>query len=114
MENRTESKEFVYKILTDAQWQEAKSFGIGWPGSEHDQRDGFIHLSYAHQVSSTLIRYFADESEVWLVILDAAALADHLRAEPSSTGEVFPHLYDGWQPLAVVETARLTAGEDSQ
>lgn len=82
----------LYKICSAAEWQKALAAGA-FTGSEHDCRDGFIHLSAAHQVRETAARYFAGRDGLVLVAFDEAALAN-LRWEVSRGGDHFPHVYD--------------------
>lgn len=81
----------VYRILRPDENKVLETYGR-FAGSEVDERDGFIHLSLAGQVRDTLRLHFADES-VWLVEIDAQALGDALKFEPSRGGALFPHLY---------------------
>jgi uncharacterized protein (DUF952 family) len=90
----------IYKICTAMEWREAEGAGV-YRGSEADQRDGFIHLSTAEQVAETAVRHFAKQSDLVLLAVDAAALGDRLKWEPSRGGALFPHLY-GQLPLTAV------------
>lgn len=89
----------VYKILTGAEWDEAKALGR-YEGSAVDRRDGFIHLSTAAQAPETARRHFAGQSGLVALEIEARRLMD-LRWEPSRGGELFPHLY-GWLDPALV------------
>lgn len=82
----------VYKILTGADWDQACLNG-SYAGSPDDVRDGFIHLSAAHQVAATAARHFRGIYGLVLVALDAAALGPALKWEPSRGGDLFPHYY---------------------
>ena len=82
----------VYKILGAADWAEAQARGR-YEGSAVDRRDGYIHLSTAAQVAETARRHFAGQDDLLLVAVDAAALGEALRWEPSRGGDLFPHLY---------------------
>ncbi len=88
----------VYKLLRAAEWAAFEASG-SFAGSPDDVRDGYIHLSAAEQVEGTRAKYFAGEATV-LLALDAAALGDALRWEPSRGGALFPHLY---RALALAE-----------
>ena len=90
----------IYKICTAAEWREAERHGR-FDGSAVDHRDGFIHFSTAQQVAETAMRHFAGQRDLVLVSVDAAALGDRLKWEPSRCGALFPHLY-GELPLAAV------------
>jgi uncharacterized protein (DUF952 family) len=82
----------LFKICPAVAWNDAASRGI-YQGSADDVRDGYIHLSAAHQLSRTLHDHFAGQTNLVLVAFDAAALGSDLRWEPSRSGELFPHLY---------------------
>lgn len=47
----------IYKILTPAQWQAFQENGC-FQGSQADQKDGFIHTSFADQYSTTIKKFF--------------------------------------------------------
>src|SRR5262249_2830380 len=64
-----------------------------------------IHFSSATQVRETAARYFAGAKDLMLIAVDADALGDALKWEPSRGGDLFPHLY-GELPLAAVLWAR--------
>jgi uncharacterized protein (DUF952 family) len=82
----------VYKVLRAEEFAEAASVGH-FVGSPADLRDGFIHLSAAHQLAGTLAKHFAREDGLVLLAFDPARLGAHLRWEPSRDGAQFPHLY---------------------
>jgi len=92
--------ETIYKICTAAEWRQAEQAGV-YRGSAVDHRDGFIHFSTAAQVGETAARHFAGQADLLVVAVDAAALGDALRWEPSRGGSLFPHLY-GPLPLSAV------------
>jgi uncharacterized protein (DUF952 family) len=82
----------IYKILTEEAFETAMREGR-FHGSADDLRDGFIHLSGAHQVSGTLTAHFAGQADLLLLALDAARLGGDLKWEESRGGTLFPHLY---------------------
>jgi uncharacterized protein (DUF952 family) len=90
----------IYKICTAAEWREAERVGA-YRGSAVDRRDGFIHFSTAAQAAETAARHFAGQHDLMLIAVDAGALGDKLRWEPSRGGALFPHLY-GELPLSAV------------
>lgn len=96
----------VFKLLRAAEWAAFEVDGV-FAGSADDLRDGFIHLSAADQVEGTYAKYFAGESGVVQLSLDADALGDALRWEASRGGAMFPHLYRALQRKEVLAlTAR--------
>ena len=83
----------IYKILTSAQWTDLQTHSET-PGAPVDVADGFIHFSTANQARETAAKHFAGQEGLWLAALDADALGDALKWEPSRGGDLFPHLYD--------------------
>jgi uncharacterized protein (DUF952 family) len=90
----------IYKICTAAEWREAERAGA-YRGSIVDRRDGFIHFSTAAQAAETAARHFVGQRDLVLLTVDAEALGEHLKWEPSRGGALFPHLY-GELPLSAV------------
>ncbi|MFT5051608.1 MAG: hypothetical protein ACI8QZ_003027 [Chlamydiales bacterium] len=72
--------------------------------------EGFVHLSFAHQVAGTLDAHYGDTPEVVLVELGQASTADDLRLEVSRGGSRFPHLYRPLQRTDVLRSWRLNRG----
>jgi uncharacterized protein (DUF952 family) len=97
----------VYRLIAHADWLAAKALGGGadLPWSDDDRRDGFLHLSARDQVVETARRHYADVSDLWVLELDAAALGERLRWEPSRGGALFPHCH-GPAPVDAVTDAR--------
>jgi len=82
----------IFKICRSAEWAQAVRDGV-FRGSAVDMQDGYIHFSTAAQIAETAARHFAGQSDLVLVAVDAAALGDKLKWEPSRGGALFPHLY---------------------
>jgi uncharacterized protein (DUF952 family) len=81
-------------------------------GSADDVRDGFIHFSTASQVAETAKRHFFGQTGLFLIAVDADALGDALRWEPSRNEELFPHLYGELDLGAVTDVLDLRARSD--
>jgi uncharacterized protein (DUF952 family) len=95
----------VYKILRQDEWDAALRDGV-FSGSAVDRRDGFIHLSAAHQVKETARRHFAGQRGLFLVAFDEGVLAPNLKWEASRGGDLFPHVFgmiDPWSALSVAD-----------
>jgi uncharacterized protein (DUF952 family) len=95
----SERPDIAYKVLTADQMRalEADAF----EGAPIDLADGYIHLSTRDQLTETVDRHFADQSDLWVAAIDLAALGDSVRWEESRGGALFPHIY-GAMPLDVV------------
>ena len=95
----------IYKVVSRYEWEIARE---NYQGSEHDERDGFIHFSIAEQLMRTLNKHFAGQDDLVLVAVDIRRLNNYaLKFETSpfyvlhSARNTFPHLY-GPLPLSAV------------
>ena len=82
----------IYKISPASAWREAERQGV-YKGSADDARDGYIHFSTAAQVAETARKHYFGQTGLFLIAVDADALGEALRWEPSRNDELFPHLY---------------------
>ena len=104
----------IYKICTASEWRDAERAGV-YRGSAVDVKDGFIHFSTAEQAAETAAKWFAGQRDLVLVAVDADALGDKLKWEPSRGGALFPHLYSALMlPGAVLWVKPLPLGADGQ
>jgi uncharacterized protein (DUF952 family) len=87
------SSGLIYKIVGEHEWLAAEAEGR-FIGSAVDIDDGFIHFSTAAQAPETAERHFSGRRGLLLVAVEAAALGEALKWEPSRGGALFPHLYD--------------------
>jgi uncharacterized protein (DUF952 family) len=101
----------VYKIVATEEWAKAEAGGA-FAGASVDRADGFIHFSTAEQASETAAKWFAGRSDLTLAAIDADALGDALRWEPSRGGALFPHLYGPLPMNAVLWSRPLPLGPD--
>lgn len=101
----------IYKLLSRPEWMKAQGAGV-FEGSAIDLKDGYIHFSTAAQAPETGRKYFSNQAELIAVAVEAEALGEALKWEPSRGGELFPHLY-GPLPVSAavsVEPVGLDAG----
>jgi uncharacterized protein (DUF952 family) len=106
----------LYRILSAADWESARA-GSAFRGSAHDERDGYIHLSAAHQVLETAAKHYAGKADLVLLYIPVAALAEPagaLRWEASRGGDLFPHLYGELRVSAVQRVEPLPLGADGK
>jgi hypothetical protein len=99
----------VYKILRGPEMAELLATGR-FAGSPSDVADGFVHLSSAAQVPGVLQRHFAGAADLWIAAVGTGALGEALRWEPSSGGQLYPHLYAPLEIAAVTAHGRLEHG----
>jgi len=82
----------IYKVLTKGQWNQFQRDGV-FKGSPVDFADGYIHLSCASQLKVTLDKYYADQTDVTILQVDAMKISADLKYEVSRGGDEFPHLF---------------------
>jgi uncharacterized protein (DUF952 family) len=110
----------IYKILSQALWQEAKATGQ-FSGAGIDLKDGYIHFSTAEQMHETARLHFAGQDHLVLFAIDSESLGHSLKWEESRGGKLFPHVYGTieiknirWaKPLPWVGTAHVFPDEAS-
>ena len=115
-ERRTDSRAArIYHLTTDDAWTEALAQGVyrlstrGLTLGEV----GFIHCSYANQVTKVADLLYSDVPELLLLVIDPRRSTSPLRAENLEGGEeLFPHLYGPLDPAAVERVIRMERGED--
>jgi uncharacterized protein (DUF952 family) len=103
----------VFKIADAEEWREAETRGV-FAGSPVDQTDGFIHFSSAEQAAETAARHFAGREGLLLIAIEAEAIGEKLKWEPSRGGALFPHLYGPLALSAVRWVRPLPLGPDGR
>ena len=101
----------IYKISPRAEWQGAIAAGT-FTGAPVDLADGFIHFSTAGQVAETATKHFRGQADLLLIAVDATALGNSLKWEPSRGGDLFPHLYGPLDVKHARATFELALGDD--
>ncbi|MCA1909461.1 MAG: DUF952 domain-containing protein [Magnetospirillum sp.] len=101
----------IYHMCRAEEWQAAQETGL-YPGSSQDREDGFIHFSTAAQVKESAAKHRAGQDGLLLLAVDAHALGDALKWEPSRGGQLFPHLYGALPVVAALNVVPLPLGAD--
>jgi uncharacterized protein (DUF952 family)/lysophospholipase L1-like esterase len=101
----------LFHIVTPDAWVAAVAAGEYRPPSLADE--GFVHFSFAHQVSSTANLLYRDEPELLVVEIDPSAVgADVLVEDTHDSGIDFPHVYGPVPVAAAVAVHPLGRGPD--
>ena len=94
----------LFHILAARTWDGVQATGRYEP--ESLSAEGFIHLSYDHQVAGTLQLRYRDVPGLVVLELDPARLTSPVVVEDSyGSGVAFPHLY-GPMPVSAVAAVR--------
>ena len=92
---------FIYHIVLPEIWEQVRNE----PLYRHESlsAEGFIHCSYEEQIDGVIGRYYADRDELVVLTIDTDKLSARLVAEPSTGGEVYPHIYGPLNMVAVID-----------
>ena len=82
----------AFKVLTAQQWADFERERV-FRGAPVDIADGYIHLSTAEQLDTTIAKYFAGQVGLMIAEVDLVQLGDKVRWEPARGGDLFPHIY---------------------
>ena len=82
----------AYKVLTADQMAVLERDAV-FAGAPIDLADGYIHLSTQAQLTETVDKHFAGQSDLWVAAVDLEAMGEAVKWEASRGGALFPHLY---------------------
>jgi len=103
----------IYKLCPESDWLACQHTG-SLPWSPVDTRDGFIHLSAAHQAQETAAKHFHGRTNLVLLEVDPTRLPEGaLRWEVSRGDDLFPHLYADLPHAAVLRAAPAPLDQNS-
>jgi uncharacterized protein (DUF952 family) len=103
----------AYKVLTGPEMAQLEADGV-FKGAPVDLADGYIHLSTEAQLTETVDRHFAGQSDLHVVAVDLAVLGDAVKWEPSRGGQLFPHIYADLPLAAAVAYGPLDREDDGR
>ncbi len=91
----------IYHIVTPEVWEKYKDENEY--EAETLKTENFIHCSYRHQLEDVLNRYYRNQEKVLILHINAHLLTAKLVAEPSTNGEVYPHIYGRINKTAIAD-----------
>lgn len=91
----------IYHIVLPEVWENYKNENEYEAASL--KSEGFIHCSYPHQLEAVLDRYYRDRTKVLILRINPNLLAANLIAEPSTNGEIYPHIYGKINRTAIAD-----------
>ena len=103
----------AYKVLTADQMVALETDG-SFAGAPVDLADGYIHLSTEAQLTETVDKHFAGQTDLHVVAVDLDALGDAVAWEESRGGQLFPHIYGPLPLNAVVAYGPLARDADGR
>jgi uncharacterized protein (DUF952 family) len=101
----------AYKVLTADQMAVLEQEGV-FTGAPVDVADGYIHLSTAAQLTETVDKHFAGQSDLHIAAVDLEAMGEAVKWEESRGGQLFPHLYVDLPLAAVIAYGPMKRDDD--
>jgi uncharacterized protein (DUF952 family) len=103
----------IFHIVAEPDWQAARARGRYRPPSL--EQEGFVHFSYRDQVARTANARFAGRTDLMVIEVDPARLADPVVDEDLyGSNEDFPHVYGEIPVAAAVAEHRLSRTADGE
>lgn len=99
----------IYHIVLPEVWEEFKDKDLYEAASLHEE--GFIHCSFREQLDGVLERYYKDAGGLLILEIETDKLRSKLVAEPSTGGEVYPHIYGQINTDAIVGVEKRVSSE---
>lgn len=97
----------IFHIVDRDVWAAAVAAGEYRPPSL--ETEGFVHFSYAHQVSATAHAVYPDVPDLYVVEIDPERVPSEVVIEDTyGSGTEFPHIYGPIPAAAAVRTYELT------
>jgi uncharacterized protein (DUF952 family) len=97
----------IFHIVAEPDWRVACARGSYRPPSL--EQEGFVHFSYRDQVARTANARFRDRTDLLVIEVDPALLADPVVDEDLyGSDEDFPHVYAAIPTAAAVGEHRLS------
>jgi uncharacterized protein (DUF952 family) len=109
-EFRERTISLIFHIATAADWERALADGEYRTSTRGRSLadEGFIHASTARQVAGVADAFYAGETDLLVLVIDADLVEPEIRYERVPGGdEPFPHIYGPLDVAAVVRTLPL-------
>ena len=111
--------QFILHIMDAAAWETAQANGADYR-VESLETQGFIHFSTAAQMTGTAQKHYAGRADLRLLVVEVAKLTAKLVFEPpinpdgrpSTSTDLFPHLYGALNRDAVREVVDFPINPD--
>jgi uncharacterized protein (DUF952 family) len=101
----------ILHITQRQQWQAAKNIGL-YRGPTLDT-EGFIHCSTLAQVIGSANRFFKNQKDLVILVINCDRVTAEIRYEGETINNLFPHIYGALNIDAVVQAIDFSCEEDS-
>jgi uncharacterized protein (DUF952 family) len=102
----------ILHITQRQAWETAKN--IGTYRSNTLDTEGFIHCSTTSQVIGSANRFFKNQIDLVILIIDIDRVRAEIRYEGAVTSNLFPHIYGELNLDAVIQAIDFEAAENGE
>jgi uncharacterized protein (DUF952 family) len=102
----------ILHITQRQAWETAKN--IGSYRSNTLDTEGFMHCSTTAQVIGSANRFFQNQTDLVILIIDVDRVRAEIRYEGALANNLFPHIYGELNLDAVVRVINLEADKDGE
>lgn len=99
----------IYHLVSRAEWDGQSQADYRPPSLA---AEGFVHCSHSHQLAKVANLFFANTSDLLVLVIDPARLGCPVKEENPGVGERFPHVYGPIPMAAVVDVRQLNRDRD--
>jgi uncharacterized protein (DUF952 family) len=100
----------ILHITRRDRWQAAKN--LGTYSSETLATEGFIHCSTLAQVIGSANRFFKQQTDLVILVIEIDRVTPEIRYEGDNPNNLFPHIYGELNIEAVTQTIDLETNPD--
>ena len=100
----------ILHITQRQKWETAKAVG-SYRGDTLDS-EGFIHCSTVAQVIGSANRFFKNQTDLVILVIEIDRTQSEIRYEGAEANNLFPHIYGELNIDAVVQEIDLSSGAD--
>lgn len=90
----------IYHIVTPEVWGKFKD--EKFYAAESLETENFIHCSFENQIEAVLQRYYKNAKTIFILEIEPEKLRSKYVEEPSTGGEIYPHIYGEINADAIV------------
>lgn len=106
------NEEYIYHVISQKDWEQIENSEIYAPPSL--MQEGFIHFSFANQVSGVIDRYYSDKNNLLVLKINIKKIKSKLVVENLIGTGSFPHLYGELNLDSVVANYPILRDEKNQ
>jgi uncharacterized protein (DUF952 family) len=100
----------ILHITQSDRWTKAKNLGAY--RSDTLDTEGFIHCSTLAQVIGSANRFFKQQTDLVILVIDIDRVSSEIRYEGADANNLFPHIYGNLNIDAVIRVIDLEADTD--